>query len=367
MRKESIEDGIRQLKAQHMDQLNAYREQLFHAPQLRQLFFELTLRCNEQCFHCGSRCSGREIDGLPVEKYQEILDEVKENFDISRMQLCVTGGEPLLYGDFFALMNYAHKLGYRWGMTSNGTLITREVAHHLREAGMGTISISIDGLEETHDRFRNRKGAWRKAMEGIQNLIDEGGFHAIQVTSVMNHENIYELEEMYEVFLDMDIDSWRVIGLEPIGRALEYPERMLTKEDQLRLFSFIKEKREDEMPVTYGCSHYLGLDWEREVRDWYFLCNAGIYVASIMANGDVGACLDIERREETIHGNVYEDRFTDIWNDRFQIFRSRLSRRNASCKMCPAEKWCSGGAFHSWDYDKNEQMICMKDILFSVT
>jgi radical SAM protein with 4Fe4S-binding SPASM domain len=294
----------------------------------------------------------------------EILDEVKENFDLSRLQLCITGGEPLLRPDFFALVEYAHSLGYSWGMTSNGTRITREVARRLHETGMGTISVSIDGLEATHDTQRRRPGAWKAAMRGIQNLIDEGGFHAIQVTTVMNHQSMDELDELYELFCETEIDSWRVIGIEPIGRALEVPERMLTPEDQRRLMDFIKEKREAEMPVTYGCSHFLGLDYEREVRKWYFLCNAGLYVASIMANGDVGACLDIERTEKTIQGSVYENRFTEIWRNRFELFRRPLSEQCRKCRECTEEKWCAGGSHHSWDYENDCQRICMKDILF---
>ena len=118
------------------------------------------------------------------------------------------------------------------------------------------------------------------------------------------------------------------------------------------------------MPVTYGCSHYLGLKWEREVRKWYFLCNAGVYTAGIRVNGDIGACLDIKSRKETIQGNIRRDSFTDVWKTRFEIYRKRLSLRCSSCMDCKAEKWCAGGAFHSWDFDRNEPRICMKGILF---
>ena len=93
---------------------------------------------------------------------------------------------------------------------------------------MGTVSVSIDGLEKTHDRLRGLPGGYRLAMEGIQNLIDVGGFKTIQVTTVINHSNIDELDPLYEIFEKMDIDSWRVINLEPIGRALEYPDLMIT-------------------------------------------------------------------------------------------------------------------------------------------
>ncbi len=360
-----IEDYVKKIKISQLDKLSEYRqEHLYASPELRQLFFELTMKCNENCFHCGSGCDPTATHGMPAEKYKEILDEVKENFDISRLQLCITGGEPLLYPGFFEVLEYAHSLGYRWGMTSNGTLITKEIASKLHECGMGTISVSIDGLPETHDRQRGLKGGYEKAMRGIDNLIEEGGFDHIQVTTVINHKNIDELDALYEIMLGLDIESWRVIGIEPIGRALRYPEYLLTADDQRRIFDFIKKKREDQMPVTYGCSHFLGLEYEREVRKWYFLCNAGVYVASIMANGDVGACLDIERRPEVIQGNVYKERFTDIWRNRFEVFRRPLSLGSEKCSECEYEKWCAGGAAHSWDYDRGMQRICMKDILF---
>lgn len=352
------------LKAAHLDQLAAYRKKLCEAPELRHLFLELTLQCNARCFHCGSSCDPNAPQGLPMEQYLSVLEDVREHFDLKRMMLCITGGEPLLYRDFFPLMEKARDMGFHWGMTSNATLITRDTARRLKESGMGTISVSIDGLPETHDRLRGLPGGWKKAMEGIQNLIDEGGFRAIQVTTVVNHRNIDELDRLFGIFEDLDIDSWRVIGLEPIGRAKEHPDLMLTPEDQRRMFRFIREKREADIPVQYGCSHFLGLDYEREVRDWYFLCNAGVYTASIMANGDIGACLDIERRPETVQGSIFTERFSDVWRDRFEFFRRPLSALSRTCRECPEEKWCGGGAAHSWDYDRNEQQICFKDILF---
>ena len=100
------------------------------------------------------------------------------------------------------------------------------------------------------------------------------------------------------------------------------------------------------------------------MRDWYFLCNAGVYTASIMANGDIGACLDIERRPETIMGNILRDDFTEVWKNGFGYFRSGLSSRNEKCSSCDSREYCDGGSAHSWDYDRCEQQVCFKDILF---
>ena len=77
-------EEILSIKKKQLDQLSEYRTRLYRTPQLRQLFFELTLRCNAACFHCGSRCTPQSPDGLPVEEYIRVLDEVKEHYG-SRM------------------------------------------------------------------------------------------------------------------------------------------------------------------------------------------------------------------------------------------------------------------------------------------
>lgn len=353
-----------QLKQKQMHSLGEYREQLYRNPILKFLFLELTLRCNERCLHCGSSCGDVPSEELNLAQYRKFLDEIREDFDLHQFQLCITGGEPLLRRDFFDIMGYAAELGYNWGMTSNATLIDAETAHRLRECGMKTISVSIDGLEASHNAFRQTKDAYGRAMRGIDALIQEGGFSHIQITSVMNHSNLHELDEMYRIFAGMEIDSWRVIGIEPMGRALQHSELLLTDEDQKYLFDFIRSRRMEDMPVTYGCSHFLGYTYEREVRERYFLCNTGIYTASICCNGDIVGCLDIERRPEFVQGNILRDRFRDVWNNRFECFRQNLADRNETCSACEYKPVCAGGAHHSYDYDANRQRICFRNVLF---
>lgn len=355
---------MKTVKEKHLEQLAVYAETLARAPRLRHLFLELTLQCNANCFHCGSNCTPLRGEELTLPDYKRLLEEVKEDFDVRTLQLCITGGEPLLRKDFFDILSYAHALGYRWGMTSNATLIDKETAHKLAQCGMSTISVSIDGLPDTHDSLRGMPGGYERAMRGIQNLIDEGAFQSVQVTSVFNRQNIAELDAMFEVMEKMDIDSWRVATLEPIGRALTRPELMCRKEDYIRLFDFVREKREMGYPVEYGCTHFLGLEYEAAVRDWYWLCNAGVYTASVMANGDIGACLDIERRPETIQGNIRRDRFSEVWKNRFEIFRQDLSAESETCRDCTHRRFCRGDARHSWDYTNRKPMVCMKGVLF---
>lgn len=340
------------------------REKMMKNPVLKHLFLELTLRCNERCLHCGSSCGDVASNEMDVKQYDKFLKEVAEDFDVKKFMLNITGGEPLLRKDFFEIMEIANALDYRWGMTSNATLITPDVAKDLARVGMKTISVSIDGIEKTHDEFRRTPNGWNKAMQGIQNLIDVGKFEHIQVTTVVTHKNIKELDELYKIFNGIDIDSWRIIEMDPMGRALQHPELLLTPDDIKTMAEYIRNMRIKGEPVCYGCSHYLGLEYEHEIRDWYFLCLAGIGVASICCNGDIVSCLDIERRPEFVQGNIKTDRFKEVWFNKFKDFRVNLDERNEKCSNCEHKNNCHGGSFHTWDFDKNEQRICFKDNLF---
>ena len=141
---------------------------------------------------------------LALEDWLRIAEEAR---NAGTLYLLLTGGEPLLRKDFFDIMAPAHEMGFNWGMTSNATLIDKQVAKDLKRVGMNTISVSIDGLEETHDAFRRTPGGYKLAMQGIENLLEVGGFQAVQVTTVVTHENIGQLDELYKIFNEMDIET----------------------------------------------------------------------------------------------------------------------------------------------------------------
>ncbi|MDO4478956.1 MAG: radical SAM protein [Lachnospiraceae bacterium] len=351
-------------KKQHLEQLAAFREETLRPhPILRTLFIEMTQRCNEHCLHCGSLCDASDrADRLSYEEIVAFLKGIKQDFDISRLRLCVTGGEPLLRDDFFDIMDAAHRLGFSWGMTSNATLITPEKARLLKATGMRTVSVSVDGLEADHEWFRQSPGSYQRTMTGIQNLLDVG-FEHVQITTVVHHRNFKTLEAMYDSFSKTGVRSWRVINMEPMGRALEHPELLLTPEEYRGMFDFIAAHRtKGAMTVGYGCSHFLGVDREREVRPWYFLCNAGVYTASITVNGDIVSCLDLPRRPELVEGNIREHHFKEIWENGFAIYRTDF-RKTGKCADCADYRYCAGDSFHSWDFDRMEPRICMRDVL----
>ena len=365
MGKMANNSGLRKAaKVKHLEQLAEYREnELRPHPDLRLLFIEMTEKCNEHCRHCGSHCGDyTEEEPLSGEEIKAFLNQIRQDFPIRRLQLCITGGEPLLRRDFFEIMNYAKALGYAWGMTSNGTLITPEVAKKLYEAGMRTVSISVDGLKESHEWFR-QKTSYDVTIQSVRNLL-EYPFEHVQITTVVHGRNIAELDEMYRTFSELGVRSWRLVNIEPMGRAKEQPELLLSRDQMKQVLEYIREKRfAGPMEVIYGCSHYLGPEWEREIRPWYFICNAGVYTASMTAGGNFVSCLDLPRRPELVEGNVRTDRFKDVWERKYRIFRTDF-RKVGQCADCEHYRYCAGDSFHSWDFDKMEPMMCMKGLLF---
>lgn len=230
--------------------------------------------------------------------------------------ICLTGGEPVMHSDFFEIAECVHSMGFSWGMTTNATLISEDIAFKLREAGMSTVSVSLDGMEHSHDMLRGQSG------------------------------------------------SWRPINVEPIGRTCESGNLLLNADQFTQLLSFIREKRFDpdcDMEVTFGCSHYLGIENERMVRDHYFLCGAGILVAGVRCNGDICACLDIENRQDLVQGNIRKDNFMDVWNKGFRIFRRDRTSDCSKCIDCSERFICGGDSTHTWDYEKKEPMFCYRD------
>lgn len=357
-------EELKNIRKENMTEIYEYRKVLYEHPKLYHLFLEVTSRCNARCEHCGSNC-GYEIpkDEISKEKLMEMLKEVADHYDATNILLNVTGGEPFLRKDLFEIMDYAVSLGFKWGVTSNGILIDEEMVKKIVASKMCTISISIDGLKETHEAFRKVPGAWDKIIHGIKLMLKEPSIECVQVTTVANKKNMHELEEIYKIVQELGVKYWRVVNCDPIGRAKSNDGILLDPKEYRELFKFIYEKRnENKIVVDYGCSHYLGLNTEKELRNHYFLCMAGLYVGSVLSNGDIFVCPNVERRPELIQGNINKDSFVEVWENKFKEFRHERRTSCEECLACSHWKYCGGDSFHTWNFDDNKPNICIKKI-----
>ncbi len=351
-------------KRKNMLELAAYREKLYREPQLKFLFFELTNACNLACLHCGSSCSPAKGTFLPKELVERTLASVQSQLR-ERPYVFLTGGEPLLHPDFFPIAEHIHAQGLFWGITTNGMLIDGAAARKLNACGMTSVAFSLDGTRETHNALRRDPHAFDACLRGISNVVKYCGKAVTMVTSVIHRGNIGELNAIHDLVRSLGVDSWRIINVDPIGRAKK-GDMLLGAEEMRYLLEYIRGRRYDPaetLDVTYGCSHYLTEDFENETRDAYFLCNSGVYAGSVLCNGDIYSCLDIERRPELVQGNVSRDDFADVWKNKFKQFRTDRSGLSRQCMRCPDRAFCAGDSAHTWNYDENRPNYCVKQLL----
>lgn len=342
------------------------KQLLAEKPKLYNLFWETTLRCNAKCKHCGSR-AGEDCnfeDELTTEEIENVLHRIANKYDASKILLNITGGEPLVRKDLFEVMKFAKELGYRWGMTTNAMLINDNNIEKMKETGMSTISISLDGLQKSHDEFRGVQGSYTKIVENIKKLKDANFLNYLQITTVVNKLNIEELEEMYTKLKELQINSWRIVNMDPIGRAQDNSELELDPKDYKYLLDFIKEKKKkSKFDVTYGCTHFVGMKYEKEVRNHMFFCVTGFTTGSILYNGDIYVCPSVERRKELVQGNIRTDDFIDVWESKFKWFRDLDKLKCEECEKCKDWKYCRGDSLDTWDFINHKPKLCLSKLL----
>ena len=136
-------------------------------------------------------------------------------------------------------------------------------------------------------------------MQNIKKLREAKFLYCLQVTTVVSKSSINELDELYKVMKDLGVDSWRIVNMDPIGRANDNATIALDTNDYRRLIDFIKDKRRhSKFDITYGCSHFLGMKDEKEVRGQSFFCHTGYLTGSILYNGDIFVCPNVPRRKD---------------------------------------------------------------------
>ena len=156
--------------------------------ELNYLFWECTTRCNLNCLHCGSDCSKDSTHrDMPAEDFFRAIDtieDIPENFTV-----VFTGGEPLLRKDLEDCGRELRRRGFRWSMVSNGYLYDEERHISLLNAGIGALTISLDGLKDTHNWLRNNEKSFDKAINAIKLAASSSRINFDVVTCV-NQKNI---------------------------------------------------------------------------------------------------------------------------------------------------------------------------------
>lgn len=322
---------------------------------LKQLFWECTQRCNLHCKHCGSDCRRiSDIPDMPAEDFLRVIDSITPHVNPNEVNVVITGGEPLMRDDLEDIGLSLYRRGYPWGLVSNGLYLTAARLQSLMEAGLHAVTISLDGFADDHNWMRGHPDSYSRAMNAIRMLVHEREL-VWDVVTCVNRFNYPYLDKLKASLYSIGVRHWRLFTIFPVGRAAEHPEFQLTDEEFTGVMEFIKHARkEKKMHVNYGCEGFLG-SYEGDVRDYFFSCNAGVSVGSILADGSISACPSI--RSNFSQGNIYKDDFMDVWENRFQPFRNREWMKKGICADCVFFRYCEGNGMHLRD-DKGELLFC---------
>lgn len=333
-----------------------YKENESKIHSLSYVFWECTLRCNLHCQHCGSDCKkDTSVKDMPLSDFLRAIDQLQNSVNPNKTMIVLTGGEPLLRDDLEEVGLNLYQRGFPWGMVTNGMLLSKEKLTSLLNSGLRAITISLDGLEESHNWLRGNKKSYDKAVEAVRCLPEFPDLKYDVVTCV-NRKNYDELGQLRDMLISWGIAEWRIFTIFPIGRAKENEMLQLSASEFKGLFEFIRETRKaGKIKLNYGCEGYLG-SYEGEVRDNFFFCQAGINIGSILADGSISACPSL--RDNFIQGNIYQDNFADVWNNRFEKYRDRSWTKTGLCAECEYYKYCEGNGLHLRDEKTGELLFC---------
>jgi len=322
---------------------------------LRQLFWECTLRCNLHCRHCGSDCKKvAAISDMPKEDFLRVLDNVAAKINPSKVFVVISGGEPLMRNDLEECCAAIYKKGFPWGMVTNGFYLSQQRLLSLLKAGMHTMTISLDGLEEEHNWMRGNSESFKRVDVAISMLVSIPGF-TFDIVTCVNRRNYGQLEDIKKYLIKKKVGRWRIFSVFPNGRAANDPDMKLTTEEFRGMFEFIRNTRKEGIiRADYGCEGFLG-NYEAEVRDHFYTCQAGISVASVMADGSISACTSI--RSNFSQGNIYTDDFMEVWENHYQQFRDREWMKTGQCAECTYWRYCKGNGMHLHDADR-KLLLC---------
>jgi len=338
--------------------------------------WNMTRRCNLKCVHCYAKSEDISYDNeLNHEQSLAMIDDLAE-FGVP--VLLFSGGEPLVHPRLIEYAQYAVNKGMRAVISTNGTLITEEKAKALKEIGLSYVGISLDGLEETHDKFRGVKGSYKKAMKAIENCQKAGIKVGLRFT--INKRNVQDIQGIFDLLEEKNIPRACFYHLVYSGRGSEIAKEDLSHEETRKVLDLIMKRTKDlhdrnkpkevltvdnhaDGPYVY--KRLLDEDPDRAAEVLELLemnegNNSGRGIGCISWDGEVHP--DQFWREKSL-GNITKRPFSKIWTDVDNEFLMKLKEKKKHVKgRCAGCRWLDicGGNFRAraesvandpWDSD----------------
>jgi radical SAM protein with 4Fe4S-binding SPASM domain len=314
--------------------------------------WEITLACDLSCRHCGSRAGRERPDELDT---AEALDLVRQMADLGVREVTLIGGEAYLRDDWLEIAQAITRLGMACGMTTGGRQLTPERARAAREAGIRGVSVSVDGLRETHDALRGVKGSFDAAMEAITNLQNAG--IVASANTQFNRPSLPEIPALFDLLCEKKIRAWQVQLTVAMGRAVEETNLLLEPFQVLDVMEMLARLKPtaDAHGVRIWPGNNIGYFGPYETmlrggmpRGHMASCGAGRSTLGIEANGDIKGCPSLPTRDY-VGGNVRDHSLRDVWERSAPLRFTRdrtASDLSGFCRTCYYADECRAGC--SW-------------------
>ncbi len=311
------------------------------APPPMAVLWDLTAKCNLRCRHCVVAAGPELEEQLSLDECRMLVNDLA---DFGVGQVILSGGEPLVRGDFFEIAEHAADRGMTIQVATNGTLIDSSCARRLAAVGAHA-QVSLDGVSPSvHDSFRGKPGAWKKTVAGIRNLVREKVF--VSVAAVVTRANLEEVPDLYRFVAGLGADCFRIMPFVPFGRGAAERDLEISPASMLGLTIDLDTMKEEVgLPLA-------AMEFECTLRPPRHPCATG-NVQRIGCDGSVAYCT-ITAAGEVLPCNYFsgveaesirDNSFAWIWNNShiLQYFRSlRTADIQGTCRECAWLGECRG-------------------------
>ncbi|MEH2000530.1 MAG: nif11-class peptide radical SAM maturase 3 [Nostoc sp.] len=321
--------------------------------------WEITLKCNLACSHCGSRAGHERTKELSTE---EAFDLVKQMAEVGIKEVTLIGGEAFLRPDWLEIAKAINEAGMLCGMTTGGYGISLETAQKMKSAGIRSVSVSIDGLEATHDRLRGKKGSWKYAFKTMSHLREVGIYFGCNTQ--LNRLSAPEFPCIYECIRDAGAGAWQIQMTVPMGNAADNADILLQPHELLDVYPMLARvaRRAYQEGVQLQAGNNIGYygPYERLLRgrgkedefSFWQGCGAGLSTLGIEADGAIKGCPSLPTTAYT-GGNIRDHALHEIIKSAEEL-RFNLGAGTPEgtkhlwgfCKTCEYAELCRGGC--SW-------------------
>jgi radical SAM protein with 4Fe4S-binding SPASM domain len=316
----------------------------------------LTYKCNNRCYYCYAACP-KQTDELSLTEWEDVID------GLNVPAINFTGGEPTLYKDLPKIIKYANSRGIHTGLITNGRLLEYDYCVELKNAGLQTVQVTLNGMQNEHELMSGVKGSWGETISGIKASLASGLYTSVNTTLMRN--NYLNIVDMIQFIYSFGVKHLSFNSLITTGKG-----RLYQKDNELRL-------NYNEIEGALKNIIFITRSYENMTMQWLCPtcykrlnpvklglgdkgCSACNSSMTIEPDGQVIPC------QSWVHekcGNILNDKWEKIWNTGLDL-KKAVKYVKGICNRCEYFNTCNGACplDKSWCEDELKSDVSLEDV-----